>query len=347
MRKPVVVCVLSSLAACARPPAPSPAWRLFEFSGPTMGTTYSVKVVTGPEGLTGAVDHDRWIRADLERINALMSTWDPSSELTRFNRSTSLDPFHLSHETFEVLEWSQKIGALTGGALDVTVAPLLDAWGFGPGGRRNRIPNGDEIARLRQSVGLHLFELDAATLTVRKKRPDVRCELAAIAPGYAADRLATQLLDRGVHDFLIDVGSELRAHGRNDAGVPWQVGIERPDAEGLAVERIVPLSDLASSTSGDYRNFYEVNGVRLSHILDPRTGRPITNRLASVTVIDSLAVRADGFATALMVLGPNDGLALAERLNLAALFLVRNSDGGFVERTTSRFSALANTSDRP
>jgi thiamine biosynthesis lipoprotein len=305
-----------------------------------MGTTYAVKVVTGPAGLADADALDRQIREDLERINALMSTWDPDSELSRFNRFTGSEPFQLSPETFEVLNWSQKIGALTGGALDITVAPLLDAWGFGPGGPRDRAPSGDEIARLRGAVGMHLLELDEATLTVRKKRPDVRCELSALAPGYAVDLLSTRLTDRSIRDFLVDVGGELRGQGRNDAGKPWQIAIERPDARGQLAERVLPITDLAIATSGDYRNFHEVDGVRQTHILDPRTGRPITNRLASVTVIDSLSVRADGFATALMVLGPDEGMALAERLNLAALFMVRGEDDTIIERTTPRFDAL-------
>jgi thiamine biosynthesis lipoprotein len=305
-----------------------------------MGTTYSVKVVTGPEGSPEASDLDREIRSDLERINALMSTWDRDSELSRFNRYQKTDAFRLSRETFEVLQWSQKIGNLSGGALDVTVAPLLDAWGFGPGGRRDHVPHDAEIARLRQAVGLHLFELDATTLSVRKKQPGVRFELSAVAPGYAVDRLSMRLADRNIKDFLIDVGGELRAQGHNERDVPWQVAIERPDAGGAIGQRFVSLLNLSMTTSGDYRNFYEVDGVRFSHILDPRTGRPISSQLASVTVIDELAVRADAFATALMVLGPDAGMALAERLNLAALFLVREAEGGFLERTSSRFDTL-------
>ena len=337
-------CILASLAACTKPP--TPARRIVEFRGPTMGTTYSVKVVTASEGLATASDLDHQIRTDLERINALMSTWDRDSELSRFNRFTGTDAFPLSRETFEVLQWSQKIGGLTEGALDVTVAPLLDAWGFGPGGRRDHVPGEAEIVRLRQAVGLHLFELDEATLTVRKKRPDVRCELSAVAPGYAVDRLSTRLKDRGIKDFLIDVGGELRAQGRNEEGVPWQIVIERPDAGGTIGQRFVRLSDLSITTSGDYRNSYEVDGVRVTHILDPRTGRPITNRLASVTVIDDLSVRADAFATALMVLGPDEGMALAERQHLAALFLIREGNG-FLERTSSRFDVLTKVSAQP
>jgi thiamine biosynthesis lipoprotein len=140
-------------------------------------------------------------------------------------------------------------------------------------------------------------------------------------------------------DFLVDVGGEVLARGRNEAGTPWQVGIERPDLHGQAIQRLVPISDLAITTAGDYRKYREVDGQRIAHILDPRTGRPLTHRLASVTVIDPLAVRADAFDTALMVLGPDDGMALATKLNLAALFLERTNDG-FAERVTPRFKEI-------
>ena len=319
-----------------------PDRRTFEFSGPTMGTTFSVKIVTGPEGLAGSTRTrvDRLIHAELERISDIMSTWDPESELSRFNRSASVDPFRVSPDTFELFRWALELGALTDGALDVTIAPLVDAWGFGPDGRAGAGPSDTEIARLRETTGIQYLELDAAAVTVRKGRPEVACDFSALAPGYAADRIWATLSDQGMHDFLVDVGGELRARGRNDTGAPWRVGIERPQTVGRAIERTVPILDKAIATSGDYRNYYEVDGSRVAHIIDPRTGRPIQHRLASVTVIDDLAVRADGMSTALMVLGPDEGFALAERLDLAVLFIVRNEQGGFTERPTPRFDAV-------
>ena len=194
-------------------------------------------------------------------------------------------------------------GGLTGGALDVTVGPLVDAWGFGPSGPRKTLPTNEEIARLREAVGLDRIELNPTAVTVRKTRPDVQCDLSSVVPGYAADRLARELTDRGFTDFLVDVGGEVLARGRNEAGAPWQVAIERPELHGDAIQRVVPISDLAITTAGDYRKYREVDGQRVAHILDPRTGRPLTHRLASVTVIDPLAVRADAFDTALMVSG--------------------------------------------
>jgi thiamine biosynthesis lipoprotein len=306
-----------------------------------MGGTFSVRIVTPKDELEtpGLSDVDRALRSTLDRIEGLMSTWDRDSELSRFNRSTSLEPFALSPETFEVFRWAVDVGRLTGGALDVTIGPLVDAWGFGPPGPQASVPTGAEIARLRKATGPDRIELNPAAQTVRKTRPDVRCDLSSVVPGYAADRLWAELSDRGFTDFIIDVGGEVRARGRNERGVPWQVGIERP-AQGSEVQRLVSISNLAITTAGDYRKYREVDGRRVAHILDPRTGRPLTHRLASVTVIDELAVRADAFDTALMVLGPDEGPALATKLDLAALFIERTGNG-FSERATPRFEKIA------
>ena len=305
-----------------------------------MGGTFSVKIVTSKDELEtpGLHDVDRTLRSTLDRIEGLMSTWDRDSELSRFNRSTSLEPFTVAPETFGVFKWSLEVGSVTGGALDVTIGPLVDAWGFGPTAPRSSLPTDAEIARLRQAIGPDKIELNPESLTVRKTRPDVRCDLSSIVPGYAADRLWTELAGRGFTDFLIDVGGEVRTRGRNETGVPWQVAIERP-TQGSAVQRLVPVSNLAITTAGDYRKFREVDGQRVAHILDPRTGRPLTHRLASVTVVDELAVRADAFDTALMVLGTDEGMALATKLNLAALFIER-TDEGFSERATPRFEKI-------
>ena len=196
-----------------------------EFRGLTMGGTFSAKIVTPKEELEtpGLHDVDRALRSTLDRIEGLMSTWDRDSELSRFNRSTSLEPFAVSPETFEVFRWSGDVGGLTGGALDVTVGPLVDAWGFGPSGPRNPLPTNEEIARLREATGLDRIQLNPAALTVRKTRPEVRCDLSSIVPGYAADRLFLALADRGFTDFLIDVGGEVRTRGRNETGAPWRV----------------------------------------------------------------------------------------------------------------------------
>ena len=330
--------VLLAMAAC-RTAGTSPG--TVEFRGPTMGATWSVKVVERDRVLDVAARRALHgdLRRELERIDALMSTWKRDSELSRFNETTSLAPVPLALETFEVLRWSAEVSALTGGAFDVTLAPLVEAWGFGatePGGA----PTAERIEALREAVGMRWLALDPVARRVSKRRPDVRCDVSAIAPGYAADRLAALLSRHGLEDFLVDVGGELVARGHNDAGRRWQVAVERPQVAGRSIARMVPLSGRAIATSGDYRKYREVNGERVTHLIDPRSGRPLRHRLASVTVVDDLAVRADALATGLLVLGRDDGLALAERLNLAVLFLEKGDGDGFEEHMSTAFRDL-------
>lgn len=307
-----------------------------------MGTTWSVKVVSGDRPLDGATRArlDKAIRDDLTHVNALMSTWDPQSELSQFNRSTSSTPISVSPETFELFQRSREYSEQTGGAFDITVAPLVEAWGFGGSDHEGSAPDASVLGELRELVGMQLLELNAEVGTVRKRKPGVKCDVAAVAPGYAADRIAAILRGLGYGNFLVDIGGELVAWGHNDSGRPWQIAIERPQVRGRRIERIVSLSDKAIATSGDYRKYHVVDGVPLAHVIDPRSGRPIRHRLASATVIDDSAARADALATALMVVGPDEGLALASRLNVAALFLVRQPDGTFGERASEAFDNL-------
>jgi len=340
----VVIVLLTPLAlGCAGSPLPG---RIAEFTGPTMGTTWSVKVVQGDRRLTPdeSARIDARIRDDLGRITLLMSTWDAESELSRFNRSATTDPFPVSPETAEVFQWSFEMARVTDGALDVTVAPLLAAWGFGTRPQAGGAPDEETIERLRRETGMHQLELDPDGQWVRKTRPGIQVDFSAIAPGYAADRLAGTLAGVfGLSDFLVDIGGELVARGRNDQGDPWQVAIERPVRQGRPIARIVPLEEAAIATSGDYRNYREVAGQRVTHIVDPRTGRPVQHTLASATVVDEACVRADALATALMVLGPEDAMALSHRLDLAAMLLVRNASGGFDEWLSPRFETLMRT----
>lgn len=306
-----------------------------------MGTTWTVKVVAPAGGIPAGESRaiDQGIRDELTRINQLMSTWDPESELSRFNASAATDPFPVAPETFDVFEWAVRLHEETGGVLDPTMAPLIDAWGFGVD-RDVAPPSEDVLEGLKQVTGMELVELDPARQWVRKRVPGVRCDFSAIAPGYAADRIAARLEARGLTHFLIDVSGELVGRGRNDAGQAWQVGIERPQRLGRRATRVVPLADRAIATSGDYRNVREVDGRQLTHILDPRSGRPVAHALASATVLDALAVRADGLSTALMVMGPDEALAFATERQLPALFLIRLPDGSFEERVSPAFSTL-------
>lgn len=304
------------------------------FQGPTMGTSYTVKVVTREElpSLRQA-EVSLAIEQVLIDVDAKMSTYRDDSELSRFNQLAETAPFEVSRETLAVFEKALAISRLSGGAFDVTVGPLVDAWGFGPDVSDGVEPSAEKLAELLERVGHTKLEIDPAALTLRKTHPALACDLSAIAPGYAVDLLAQGLVRMGFSDFMIDVGGEVRAAGRNSQGNLWRIGVERPQLARGSIERIVPLLDMAIATSGDYRNFREQeDGGRITHIIDPREGRPVHHRLTSVTVLHPGCAEADGLATALMVLGPQAGMELASRENLAVLLLVRKEDEGWEEQ---------------
>ena len=319
-----------------------PKVRMGELAGETMGTTYSVKVVT--EGWAFGSGQQQALQAEvdacLEDVDRRMSTYRPDSELSRFNQHGDGTPFQFSDETFHVVQRSMEISALTGGAFDITVGPIVNAYGFGPESRPIEPPSDEKLAELRKRVGYHLVRLDSLTHTARKMRPDVYCDLSAIAKGYGVDRVAGLLDGKGIANYMVEVGGEVRVRGRNPDGRPWQIAIEKPMDRGRALHRVMGLIDKAISTSGDYRNCYMAGGARISHEIDPRTGHAIHSNLASVSVVHDDCETADALATAFMVLGPDGGYNYAEQKGIAALFLVRQPDGAFLERTTTAFKAL-------
>jgi thiamine biosynthesis lipoprotein len=216
-------------------------------------------------------------------------------------------------------------------------------WGFGVEPRSpTQRPDDAELEKIRERVGFRLLGLDASKATVRKRRADVTCDLSGIAKGFAVDEVARALNDLGWTDFLIEVGGEVRARGRRPDGEIWRVGIERPDASGRAVQAVIALADRAMATSGDYRSFRierdeREGNERLSHVIDPRTGRPVSHPLASVSVVHTDAALADAWATALFVLGPEQGHALAEAEGIGAYFITRTGNETFASRATRDF----------
>lgn len=278
------------------------------------------------------------VRTQLERVDSLMSTYREDSELSALNRHDSPDAFAISVETFAVLAGANEVSRATSGAFDITVGPLVDAWGFGPSATTEP-PAADVIARLKKTTGWQKLTLDESSQTVRKSSPAVRCDLSAIAKGYAVDRIARAIKDLGCRDYMVDVGGEVRVAGLNANGEPWRIGIERPDGAGRVVHRILQVTDTGVATSGDYRNFRMEDGRRLSHVLDPRVGEPVETGVASATVLHDSTMRADAFATAMLVLGERESIAVAEQEGLAVLLLLRDGQGGFREATSSHFRA--------
>ena len=279
------------------------------------------------------------VQRRLDWIEGRMSHYRPDSELSRFNGARTTAPQPMSGETLDVIAEALAVSRASGGAFDVTVGPLVDAWGFGPSGRARAAPDEAALVILRTRVGSELLEIDRGASTLGKRRAEVVIDLSALAKGYAVDALASLLADLGVRDYLVEIGGELRAAGTNEQGTPWRVAVERPGAGAPAPQRVVPLTDAAVATSGDYRNFYDLDGVRVSHAIDPRTGRPVTHGLRSVTVIAERCILADARSTALAVLGPEDGYALAIEQGWAAFFVSDDGTGRLVERETPAFTA--------
>ncbi len=317
-----------------------PARVLVELRGRALGTTWSVKLAT--TGLSEEVEQatTALIALRLERVDALMSTWKADSELSRFNTSASTAPFAVSAETLAVFEIAQQVSRRSGGAFDVTVGPLVQAWGFGSQGR-SEPPDPAILAVLRESVGYEKLVVDSASSSLSKRVPGLEADLSAVAKGYAVDLVALGLDELRHGNYLVELGGELRARGAHLDGTPWRVAIETPDGPGRAIHRVVELKDLSMATSGDYRNYYErQDGRRLSHTIDPRTGTPIDHGLASVTVLHPQAAWADAWATALNVLGPEAGYDLAVAEGLAVYLIVRRPGarvGQFDVRMTPAF----------
>jgi thiamine biosynthesis lipoprotein len=295
------------------------------FSGPAMGSLYHVTV---DEDLSD--DQQASVRSvieeRLEHVERLLSTYDSASEVSRFNRHASKEPFGVSTEVMDLLVLSRDVSERSGGALDVTVAPLVDAWGFGPVDRDGQVPDDALLAELFPLVGYDKLVIDEDAGTIAKTDPAVRIDLSAVGQGYAVDVVAEALADLGLATFLVELSGELRAVGTRRDGTPWRIGIEVPAARS-ELWGTIDLGDEGISTSGDYLNYQEIDGVRYSHLVDPRTGRPIRMLGAAVTVVHESAAVADAWDTALAVLGSEAGYGLAEREGLAALFLVRAGDG--------------------
>jgi thiamine biosynthesis lipoprotein len=298
-------------------------------TGRTMGTALTVKVVVPSEPKVSQSAVETAIRDAVDAVDFSMSTYRDDSELSRFNRHGTT-VFEVSESLIEVVMEAQRVAELSGGAFDITVGPLVDAWGFGPD-PVTEPPDQGTIEVLLADSGFQMLEVDSSQRTLRKDRHALRCDLSAIAKGYAVDRVARELSRLGLADFMIEIGGEVRAAGRSADGEAWRIGIERPEFGRGGLWSAVALIDAAMATSGDYRNYYERDGVRISHTIDPRTGHPIAHRLASVTVIHPSCMTADALATALSVLGPEDGRELVEREGLAAYFLIRTTEGGFDE----------------
>jgi FAD:protein FMN transferase len=290
-----------------------------------MGTTYSVKVAAAPEGLDS---HTLRVATDeiLDRIDRSMSGYRADSEISRFNAAAVTDWFEVSADLATVVDYALKVSHESGGAFDITVGPLVAAWGFGAQGKPAALPDDAQLAELKTRIGYQRLHVRLESPALRKEDARLVLDLNGIAPGYAVDLLAARLQAMRVENFMIDIGGEVRARGRNARGELWRIAVERPvDAEPEPYA-IVQLDDAAVTTSGEYRHYFYRDGRRYSHTIDPRNGRPVEHSLAAVVVVGPTSMHTDAWATAFNVLGTAAGLELATRLGMPVLFIDAHID---------------------
>jgi len=316
----------------------SPVLRL---NGSAFGTTWSLIVTSPPAELNQAALQTQ-IDSVLQRIDKQISTYRPDSEISQFNASQSTDWFAVSPEIAKLVEQSGRLSEITNGAFDVTVNPLVKLWKFGPSRKTTatlEIPSAEAIKECMEKVGYRKLLTRHETPALKKSNPQLSIDLSSIGEGHALDSIGSLLEARGLKNYLVELGGEVRARGRGPRGTFWRAGIERPEHLGRDIECAVELQNSGLATSGNYRNFYVINGKRYAHIIDARTGHPVEHNLAAASVIATESAHAGILSTAMMALGPDDALALAKRENIAVLLLVRK-DSTFEERTTPGFDKI-------
>ncbi|MCP4605295.1 MAG: FAD:protein FMN transferase [Proteobacteria bacterium] len=314
--------------------------RQLRLSGLAFSTIYEVKVVAKKFPSDVDAELRKRINKEISIVDETMSHFRRDSEISRFNRLTNQEHFKVSKEMTSVLNTARQISELSSGAFDVSVGPLVRLWGFHDKKKRRLEPDSTEIERVRSQIGFRLLGIDMKKSTIQKGAPELEIDLSAIAKGYAVDRIAAAVERVGYSDYLVEIGGEVRARGLNARRIPWRIGIEKPITERRETFQVIELTDTSVATSGDYRNFYDLNGRRISHTIDPRTGYPISHRLASVSVVHKECTVADALATALTVLGPKDGFELAIKEGLPVLFVTRDENNGFTNRATPEFERI-------
>jgi len=311
-----------------------------KISGKTMGTTYQITVVAGY--FNNAKSLKEKIEKRLEEINQSMSTYRKDSEITRFNAQNDVgEKVYVSEDFIHVMRVAEKLYTLSEGAWDGTIKPLVDLWGFGSSSRERRVPEKEDILKLLPEIGFNTIEISDNRYLI-KRRVSISVDLASIAKGYAVDQIADLLRKNGIENFLVEIGGEVFASGFRKDGKLWKIGINTPlkDAAVDKVYKAINLHNKALATSGDYRIFFEVNGKRFSHILDPRTGYPVSNGVKGVSIVADTCTFADGLATAIMVMGHEKGIELIDTLhNVEGLIVVEETDGTLTDYFSKGFKS--------
>lgn len=300
----------------------------FEILGKTMGPiAYKVTIADHPESIS-PTDLQERVAEVLENVNQLMSTYQPDSDVSRFNRTASTEFQNVDPKTAAVVARAIEISKLTEGAFDITVGPAVNQWDFGPKNLDFTIPSVAQTDAIKSSIGYQFLEVQLDPPAIRKSVSGVSIDLSAIAKGYAVDQVATALDSLGCRNFLVEVGGEVFARGQRFSGGKWRIGVERPNDAGVSLSKIAEISNQAMATSGDYRNFHEFMGKRYSHTIDPKTCRPVEHTLASACIISKDCMTADALATAIMVMGKDRGQKLCKEVGADYLLVERESDFG-------------------
>lgn len=319
------VCAL--IASCDAPEPPQQPASSTVLEGKTMGTSWRVSLVALDDSRRLSLQQK--IQARLDADDQRLSTWKPDSALMRFNQSRTTAPWPVSEGMADIVSLALRIGDKTGGAMDITVGPLVNLWGFGPDKQPVKMPSQQQIDAARARTGLQYLTVinTVSRQYLQKSLPDLFVDLSTLGEGYAADHLAHLMEQEGLSRYLVSVGGALVSRGMNASGNPWRVAIQKPTDRENAVQAIVDINGHGISTSGSYRNYYKLDGKRISHVIDPQTGRPITHTLVSVTVIATTALEADGWDTGLMVLGREKAQQVAREQGLAVYMISKEGDG--------------------
>ena len=307
--------------------------------GRTMGTFWRVSLANVDPSLKKNLQ--KAVQQQLDNDDRQLSTWKADSVLSRFNQYRGSDPQPIGDDMADIITLALRIGQKTQGKMDITVGPLVNLWGFGPTKQPTTIPTQAQIAAARALTGLqHLRVIQRSEgAYLQKDLPDLYVDLSTMGEGFATDHLARLLEKEGINNYLVSVGGAVLTRGKNAEGKAWKVAIQKPTDKENAVQAVVDLQGHGISTSGSYRNYYELNGKRISHVIDPGTGAPIQHKLVSATVIATTALEADGWDTGLMVLGEEQAKALALREQLAVYLIVKQGNG-FSSWMSPQFSAF-------
>ncbi len=306
----------------------------YPFSGTTMGTTYSVSIVDEPQKFLNTNIHLSVDRLLIE-INKQMSTYIPNSEISKFNASQDTSWFKVSKDFALLVDEAKTLSVDSENAYDVTIGPLVNLWGFGAEEYSGEIPNEKEIAEIKKIIGTDKIEVDLAKSSIRKLVPNLYLDLSSIAKGFGVDQVGQLIEEYRFANYMVEIGGEVRTKGVNEKGENWKIGISAP--EGRNLQKVIAITDMSVATSGDYQNYKEENGVRYSHLIDPRIGKPIMHNLASVTVLHQNCRTADALATAINIMGHEEGYSFALKKELPIFMIVRDSNT-FIEKMTPQFN---------